>query len=133
MLGDGGPATSAKLYNPSGVTVDGSGNVYVADTNNNRIRKISAASGVITTFAGTGTGAYGGDGGPAALAQLSGPTGVAMDSSGNVYIVDASNGRIRKISASNGVITTIAGASGELHGPSGIAVDRVGHCRQLVA
>jgi sugar lactone lactonase YvrE len=94
--GDGGPATSAQLYNPSGVAVDSDGNIYIADNNNYRVRKVDS-SGKITTFAGTGTAGYSGDGGPATLAQLNWPYGVAVDSVGNIYIADRSNNRIRKV------------------------------------
>src|ERR1035441_7406118 len=102
--GDGGPATSAQLSGPDGVAVDAAGNVYIADCTNNRIRKVSA--GVITTVVGKGTGGVSGDGGPAINAELS-PTGLALDSAGNLYIADYGNSRIRKVS--NGVITTVAG------------------------
>ena len=102
--GDGGPATEAQLFFPFHATVDGSGNVYVADTSNYRIRRIDA-EGVITTFAGTGEWGSSGDGGPATEAQLT-PRGLAVDGSGNVYVADGP--RIRRIDA-EGVITTIAG------------------------
>jgi uncharacterized protein (TIGR03437 family) len=102
-LGDGGPATSAFLYGPEGVAVDGAGNLYIADTLNNRIRKVS--NGIITTFAGGGSGA---DNGPASQAALSGPTGVAVDTSGNVYIADTNDQRVRVVTQ-GGTINTIAG------------------------
>jgi streptogramin lyase len=95
--GDGGPATSATLTVPSGVAVDGSGNLYIADTGNFRIRKVSADTGVITTVAGNGNAGYSGDGGPATSASLSFPFGVAVDGSGNLYIADSYNNRIRKV------------------------------------
>ena len=107
--GDGSPATQAQLYYPSGVALDGAGNLYIADTANHRIRKMDS-SGVITTIAGTGERGFGGDGGPATAARLNNPRGVAVDGAGNVYIA-AFNHRIRKVDSS-GVITTIAG-SGE--------------------
>ena len=103
--GDGGIATNARLSYPEKVAVDSSGNVYIADTNNNQIRKVSA--GVITTIAGNGTSGYSGDGGAATSAQLSNPYGIALDSSGNLYIADAFNCVIREVSG--GIITTIAG------------------------
>jgi hypothetical protein len=103
--GDNGPATSAQLNQPWGVAVDAAGNVYIADTVNNRIRKV--ANGVISTVAGNGTLGYSGDDGPATSAQLSWPAGVAVDSAGNLYVADQNNNRIRKVS--NGVITTVAG------------------------
>jgi sugar lactone lactonase YvrE len=105
--GDGGPATAARLTLPDGVAVDGQGNLYISDTGNHRVRKVSRA-GTITTIAGNGTRAYGGDGGPATQAQLFSPEGLAVDGRGNVYIVDSRNFRIRKVSP-QGTITTFAG------------------------
>ena len=134
--GDNGPATSAQLNQPWGVAVDAAGNVYIADTVNNRIRKV--ANGVISTVAGNGTLGYSGDDGPATSAQLSWPAGVAVDSAGNLYVADQNNNRIRKVS--NGVITTVAGngtpgysgdngsaTSAKLYGPQGVAVDSAGN------
>src|SRR5439155_539219 len=86
--GDGGAATSTTLYCPSGVALDASGNLYIADQNNRRIRKVDAATGIITTVAGNGIPDFAGDGGAATSASLSDPTGVALDSSGNLYIAD---------------------------------------------
>jgi trimeric autotransporter adhesin len=100
--GDNGPATSAQLNQPHGVALDSAGNLYIADTANARVRKVS--DGVITTVAGGGTSGLG-DGGPATSASLNGPGGVAVDSAGNLYITDGD--RIRKVSG--GVITTVAG------------------------
>lgn len=135
-LGDNGPATSAVLSGPQGVAVDSAGNLYIADTSNARIRKIS--NGVITTVAGNGTEGFSGDNGPAASAELSNIQGVAVDSAGNLYIADTGNARIRKVS--NGVITTVAGngtpgssgdngpaTSAQLAGPWGVAVDSTGN------
>ena len=107
-LGDGGPATQASLSLPTGVAVDKSGNLYIVDAGNGRVRMISASTGVISTFAGTGTNGYGGDGGQAVNAPLGGPRGVAVDSSGNVYIADTFNCLIREVTP-NGVINTVAG------------------------
>ena len=106
---DGGPATQAQLYYPEGLAVDGAGDIYIADTNNRRIRKVDAATGTITTVAGTGVQGHGGDGGPATLARLWGPTGVAVDGTGNIYIADTNSHRIRKVDAATGIIDTIAG------------------------
>ncbi len=106
--GDNGPATSAKLNGASGLAVDSAGSLYIADTNNNVIRKVSG--GVITTVAGNGTSGYSGDNGMATSAQLNSPYGVAVDSAGNLYIADTNNNVIRKVSA--GVITTVAGGGG---------------------
>ncbi len=132
--GDGGPATNAYLRKPAGVAVDDSGNVYIADTYNMRVRKVNKA-GIITTLAGNGAGGYGGDGGPATKAELFGPQGVAADDSGNVYIADQGNHCIRKVNA-KGIITTVAGTPGvfgyggdggpavnaEFYNPFGIAI-----------
>jgi uncharacterized protein (TIGR03437 family) len=107
-LGDGGPATKASLGQASGLAVDAAGNVYVADSQNNRIRKIST-DGTITTVAGPGsTAGILGDGGPATSATLSGPADVAIDSAGNLYIADTNNYRVRKVST-DGTIRTVAG------------------------
>lgn len=136
--GDGGQATLARLNEPTGVCVDASGNVYVADLLNHRIRKISP-SGIITTIAGTGTGASTGDGGMAAAASLFHCHGVICDAAGNLYIAEASANKIRKISTS-GIITTVvgsglAGYSGDggpataakLKNPGGVTLDAVGN------
>src|SRR6266404_6001457 len=105
--GDGGSATAASLNDPSGLAADTAGNVFIIDSHNNRIRKVSP-SGIITTFAGNGQFAYGGDGGPAVAASFEGPVGLAIDAAGNLYVADNYNQRVRKISPS-GLITTVAG------------------------
>ncbi len=115
--GDGGPATSAQLAvscfylicgnGPNGLAVDAAGNIFVADSGNNRIRRISS-SGIITTIAGGGGRGFSGDGGPAVNAQLAAPVGVAVDGTGNLFIADCFNSRIRKVSP-GGIITTVAG------------------------
>jgi len=107
--GDGGLAITAQLDSPEGVTVDPSGNIYIADTRNCRIRKVDGSTGIITTYAGTGTCGYGGDGGPATKARLDRPRDVISDSNGNIYIADTRNCRIRKVDGSTGIITTYAG------------------------
>ncbi len=136
--GDGGPATLARLALPRGVAVDGAGNLFIADSDNYRIRKVDTA-GVITTVAGTGTGRGSGDGGPATLARLALPRGVAVDGAGNLFIADSDNYRIRKVDTA-GVITTVAGtgrfgfsgdggpaAAARLAFPEGVAVDGAGN------
>jgi sugar lactone lactonase YvrE len=136
--GDGGPATSARLYAPEGVAVDGQGNVYIADRFNFRVRKVSPG-GTITTFAGGGKPGVFGDGGPATSATLRNPSAVALDGKGNVYIADRDNMRVRKVS-SGGKITTIAGTgvqgfsgdggpatSAQLRFPDGVAIDEQGN------
>src|SRR5438309_892199 len=102
--GDGGPATSAELNGPGGVFVDSSGNVFIADQLNDRIREVLAATGNIQTVAGNGTYGFSGDGGPATSAQLSNPENVFVDSSGNIFISDDGNARIREVIAATGII-----------------------------
>ena len=136
--GDGGAAGMARLRQPTGVAVDGEGNLYIADKDNHRIRKVDS-DGVITTVAGTGERGSGGDGGPAVHARLAVPTGVAVDGAGNLFIADAANNQIRKVDSS-GVITTVAGTgeSGDggdggpatearLDSPWSLAVDGAGN------
>jgi uncharacterized protein (TIGR03437 family) len=107
FAGDGSTATNAQLYSPCGVAVDRSGNLYIADSHNHRIRKVTAG-GVISTVAGTGVAGFSGDGGAATSALLNTPTAVAIDSAGSLYIADALNSVIRKL-ASDGTISTVAG------------------------
>lgn len=134
--GDNGPATSAVLDSPAGVAIDTAGNIYIADSHNNRIRKVT--SGTITTIAGTGAAGFSGDGGTATSAALNLPTALAVDAAGNLYIADTNNHRIRKISGT--MITTVAGDGEQLYlndgvaatqtgldSPSGIAVDAAGN------
>ena len=137
-LGDGGAATAAQLSNIQGIAVDRWGNLYLSDTDNHRVRKISA-SGAITTLAGTGVAGFSGDGGPATAAQLNLPYGLAADLAGYVYVADLGNDRVRRIGL-DGVITTIAGngirgSSGDggaatgasLLTPRNVAVDAAGN------
>ena len=122
--GDGGSATSSLLWGPRGVAADGSGNVYIADTFNSRVRKVDS-SGAISTFAGTGTRGFGGDGGAAISARLDGPDGVAADGSGNVYIADFGNDRIRRVDSSGNISTILAAPA--VRSPRGVAVDGSGN------
>jgi len=139
--GDGGSASAAQLAGPAGVAVDGSGNLYIADQNNNRVREVTAGgSPTIATVAGNGIAGSGGDGGAATAASLWSPSGIGLDGSGNVYIADTQNYRIRLVAKSSGVITTVAGNGsagfsgdglnpqcGGLAYPSGVVVDASGN------
>src|SRR5579872_2257218 len=116
-LGDGGPATNAELYWPTGSLPDNAGNVYIADSRNNRVRKITA-SGAIITVAGNGSGGFSGDAGPATDAQLWQPYRLALDALGNLYIADMGNDRIRKVDPA-GMITTVIGAGFGYSGDGG--------------
>jgi len=106
--GDGGVATSAFLNSPTSVALDSAGNLYFCDWNA-RVRKVDAKTGIITTVVGTGERGYSGDGGPALNAQLGGPSDIAVDAMGNIYIADGYNRRIRRVSSATGMIETIAG------------------------
>ena len=110
--GDGGSATSAGIDKPQGMAFDSSGNMYIADTYNNRVRKVTTG-GTISTFAGTGLPGFSGDGGAATSAKLNEPTSVAVDSNGNVFVMDSWNSVVRKITP-GGVISTYAGGGGSL-------------------
>lgn len=107
--GDGGAATAAKLNSPRGIAVASNGDIYIGDRSNHKIRKVTALTGLITTFAGTGTQGYTGDGGAALLARLRTPQGIHLHTNGDLYIADAGNNVIRKVAAITGIITTIAG------------------------
>jgi sugar lactone lactonase YvrE len=117
--GDGGSATAARLWNPNGVAADLQGNLFIADTNNNRIRRVDGVSGIITTVAGSGQGGYSGDHGPATNARLSGPNGVAVDTQGNLFIADIGNNRIRRVDSITAMITTVAGDGTQAYGGDG--------------
>lgn len=121
--GDGGLATAAKLSLPRSITIDTAGNIYFTDQGST-IRKITAATGIISTIAGTGTQGYSGDGGPATQAQLSAPVSITCDEAGNIYFHDNNNRRIRKITAATGIISTYVGTGGYgVTGDGGPAVD----------
>jgi hypothetical protein len=138
--GDGAPATSAQLNAPRGVAVDPAGNVYIADTGNNRIRQVSASTGTISTIAGTGTASYTGDNASASAATLNGPTGLALDNTGVLYVADTGNNALRAFSVNNGVIVTLAGTGtagyagdggvpqlAQLSAPTAVTVDLAGN------
>jgi len=140
--GDGGDATGAQLSHPFGIAVDSSGNVYIADTENNVVREINAATGVISVIAGSYQTGYSGDNGPAALAELNAPEGVAVDLAGNLYIADSGNNAVRLVQSSTGNILTLAGdgtgtpgyagdggsaSSAQLSHPTSVAVDNTGN------
>ena len=138
--GDGGIATSAKLYDPDDIAIDASGNIYIADTGNSRMRMVMKSTGIISTVAGTRSYGYSGDGGLATSAALYYPYGVALDASGNIYIADTEIHCIRMVTKSTGIISTVAGTglsgysgdgglatSAALGYPSGVAIDASGN------
>jgi len=138
--GDGGSATYASLARPSGIAGDTAGNVFIADTGNNCIRRVDAHRGTISTVSGEGSPGFAGDGGPATSASLMGPQGLAVDSEGNLWIADTGNNRIRRVDSSSGVITTVAGGNGlgfggdggpatqaSLAAPSAVVIDQEGN------
>ncbi len=137
--GDGGPATSASLAFPVAVVVDSAGNLFIVDQGHQRIRRVDAATSIITTVAGTGCVSFSGDGGPATSASLANPSGVAVDGAGNLFIGDAVNRRIRRVDGATSIITTVAGTgtqgfsgdggpatSAQLGNPFGVALDSAG-------
>ena len=138
--GDGFDATSASLHYPNGVALDGAGNLFIADTYNNCIRRVDAATRIITTVAGNGSAGDAGDGGPATSANLDEPLAVAVDGAGNLFIADESNYRVRHVDARTKIITTMAGKGGSGYpsengvpatstgvDPWGVAVDSAGN------
>jgi sugar lactone lactonase YvrE len=138
--GDGGPATDAELAGNVGIALNQKGDLYFADVRNQRVRRVDAATGVITTVAGNGTDGYSGDGGPATAAELGAPWNVKLDTAGNLYISDVGDYCVRKVDASTSIITTVAGngnqgntgdggpaTSAEFLYPYGIALDVSGN------
>ena len=134
--GDGGLATNARLRSPEDVALDSNGNIYISDTGNCRIRKVDAATSIITTYAGNGTCGYNGDGAAATTRRIRSPGQLAFDSNGNLYVADTGNDRIRRIDKITGIITTVAGGgaggdgglavNAQLNNPEGIAVNSFG-------
>ncbi|MEI7592532.1 MAG: NHL repeat-containing protein [Actinomycetes bacterium] len=138
--GDGGPATRCQLFNPQGIAVDWSGNLFIADTNNHQVRRVLARRGTISTVAGSGVAGFSGDGGYARSAELHCPFSVAIDAPGNLYIADTDNQRVRRVLAMGERISTVAGnrqpgsssiglapLGGALSNPYGVAIDESGH------
>ena len=142
--GDGGPATEASLNKPRHVAIDAAGHLLITDINNHRVRRVDLTSGIITTVAGNGERDFSGDGGPATVAAMNLPVGLAFDRAGNLFIADFLNQRIRKVDTA-GIITTVVGSgatgsrrgsfSGDggpateatLNGPGGVALDAQGN------
>jgi trimeric autotransporter adhesin len=138
--GDGSPATAAELQNPSGIAFDASGNAYISDFGNSRVRVVMKSNGNIYPFAGTGTSGFTGDGAAATAATLKTPTGLAFDGSGSLYVADAASNAVRRISGSTSVIKTVAGngiaafmgdngpaTAAELSDPVGLTFDATGN------
>ena len=130
--GDGGPATEAALNEPYGIVVDRAGNLYIADRLNRRVRRIDAASGIITTLAGTGEAAYGGDGGPAARAGLGRAERARLrcQAETRLYITDVADNRVRVVDLASGMIATFAGTGAAEHSGDGGPATRGRHVRR---
>jgi len=137
--GDGNAAKIAQLANPTGLVLDDFGNLYIADTGNERIRKVNLSTGIITTVAGTGERGFTEDGGLAKHAELANPLGLAIDKKGNLFFVDRGNNKVRKINTTTGIISTIAGTgeagfsgdgelatNAQLANPTGLAFNNEG-------
>src|SRR5437667_173406 len=137
--GDGGPATAAQFQVPYSVTLEATGNIFISD-GNDRLRRVDATTGIITTVAGNGSAGFSGDGGLATAAQLNAPSGVAFDAAQNLFIADRFNSRIRRVDAATGTITTVAGdgtfgfrgharpaTAAQRHHPYSVGVDAAGN------
>ncbi len=138
--GDGQPATASPIFLPFGIAVDGGGNLFIADSNNNRIRRVDAHSGLMSTYAGNGNAGASGDGGAATSASVNQPTSIVIDGAGNLYFTDSANHAVRRVDAGSGIITTVAGrlgiqgytgdggaaTSALLNTPDGLALDSSG-------
>ena len=140
FAGDNDPATAAELDSPAGLAVDAAGDFFIADSHNQRVREVTAATGIISTIAGTGVAGFSGDGGAATAARLDLPTALALDAAGNLYIADTGNHRVRRIAAATGAISTVAGngiegyagdggaaTAASIDSPNGLALDAVGN------
>lgn len=117
--GDGGPATEAGLSSPNGLTIDEQGNLFIADFSNNRVRRVDVVTGIITTVAGSGKEEFNGDGTLSTSIRLNSPSGLAIDSVGNLFIADLFNNKVRRVDAVTGIITTVAGTGKEEFGGDG--------------
>jgi sugar lactone lactonase YvrE len=140
FAGDNGPATAAELDSPAGLAVDAAGDLFIADSHNQRVREVAAATGILSTIAGTGVAGFAGDNGPATAAKLDLPTALALDAAGDVVVADTGNHRVRRIAAATGAIATVAGngiegysgdggmaTAASLDSPNGLAMDTAGN------
>jgi sugar lactone lactonase YvrE len=124
--GDNGPAVQASLNSPRGLAVDAAGNLFIVEFRGSRVRRVDAATGIITTVVGTGSPGFSGDGGPGANAAIAFAFSIALDPSGNLYIADSGNARVRKVDATTGIITTVAGNGSSTPSPDGTVAVNAG-------